>query len=408
MEYILPVKALREFLQIESSGGAVLLAAAILALIIDNSPLHPYYQSLFQLPIAVHVGPLKLEKPLLLWINDGLMAIFFLLVGLEIKREMLEGELNSFSKSVLPALAAIGGMVVPALIYIYFNWSDKTALRGWAIPTATDIAFSLGILAILGKRVSPTLKIFLTALAIFDDVGAIVIIAVFYTKEISIILLFIALGLIIILFIFNRLRITHFAPYFLVGIILWICVLKSGVHATLSGIVLALAIPIRDPADLDLSPLRDLEHKLHPWVAFGVLPIFAFANAGIPFKGMSISDLFGSIPIGIALGLFVGKQVGIWGASMIGIRTGIARMPRGASALGIYGVSLIAGVGFTMSLFIGSLAFGQYGVTYAAQVRLGVMVGSFFSGLLGYLILRTVHNKLHLLSLPEGHEEKES
>lgn len=397
----MPVKTLREFIQLESSGGAVLLIAAILALIIDNSPLSSYYEALFRLPLVIQIGALKISKPLLLWINDGFMAIFFLLVGLEIKREMIEGELNTFSKSILPAIAAIGGMLVPALIYIGFNWSDKMALRGWAIPTATDIAFSLGILAVLGRRVAPSLKIFLTALAIFDDIGAIVIIAIFYTQHISIILLLIATGLLVLLFIFNRLNITHFAPYFLVGIILWICVLKSGVHATLAGIALALAIPMRDVKNHEISPLRDLEHKLHPWVAFAILPLFAFANAGVSFKGITMKELFGSIPIGIALGLFVGKQIGIWGASMIGIKAGFAKMPKGASGMGIYGVGLVAGVGFTMSLFIGGLAFGAAGSTYSAQVRLGVIIGSFTSGLLGYLILHMVHNKLHLHSAAE-------
>jgi len=391
----LPVRFIREFIKLESSGGVFLFVAAVLALVIANSPLYHYYLELFQLPFSVELGVLKLSKPFLLWINDGLMTIFFLLVGLEIKRELLEGELNSLAKASLPALAALGGMVVPACIYLFFNWGDSVALRGWAIPTATDIAFSLGILSLLGSRIPVSLKIYLTALAIFDDIGAIIIIAIFYTKKISLVLLGIAALLIIVLWILNRAKVVRYAPYFLVGTILWVCVLKSGVHATLAGIVLAFAIPIRDRNNQEVSPLRDLEHKLHPWVAFGVLPLFAFANAGVSFKGVSVSELLGPIPLGIAMGLFVGKQIGIWSATMLGIKAGVVQMPKAANGLSIYGISLIAGVGFTMSLFIGGLAFGGMGVSYAAHLRLGVIVGSLLSGLLGYLILRFVFKPMH-------------
>ncbi len=316
------------------------------------------------------------------------MTVFFLLVGLEIKREMFEGELNSFAKAALPAIAALGGMLIPAVIYVALNWGNSAALRGWAIPTATDIAFSLGILSLLRTRIPVAMKIFLMALAIFDDIGAIIVIAIFYTKHIYFILLLLGVGLIVVLFILNRLKVMSIIPYALVGIALWLCALKSGVHATLSGIVLAFAIPIRDSRKLDVSPLRNLEHKLHPWVAFGVLPLFAFANAGVSFAGIRFDELFSPVTLGIALGLFVGKQIGIGLASWLGIKLHIARMPHGGNWRGIYGISLVAGVGFTMSLFIGTLAFGSVGDTYPAMVRLGVLVGSFLSGILGYLVLR--------------------
>lgn len=387
----MPFKTIREFIQLETSGGIILFAAAVLALIVSNTPLESYYHALFALPMSIKLGTLELTKPLLLWVNDGLMTIFFLLVGLEIKRELFEGELSSLKKATLPAIAAVGGVIAPALIYLYFNKGDAIALHGWAIPTATDIAFSLGILALLGSRVPVSLKIFLTALAIFDDIGAIVIIAIFYTKNISIILLFAAVGLIIILALFNRFRVMRFTPYVIVGIVLWLCVLKSGVHATLAGIVLAFCIPLRDRRYQDVSPLRRLEHRLHPWVAFGVLPIFAFANSGVSFVGLTKEHFFHPIPVGIALGLFFGKQIGVCLASYLGIVTGVAKLPKGASYLGLYGISLVAGVGFTMSLFIGTLAFGSKGGNYEVFVRMGVIAGSFCAGLLGYLVLRWSH-----------------
>jgi Na+:H+ antiporter, NhaA family len=386
-----PFKAWREFIQFESSGGIILFMAAVLAIIFENTPLTGFYNALFDINMSFKLGLIEISKPLLLWINDGLMAIFFLLVGLEIKREMLEGELNTWKKSVLPAVAAVGGMVFPALVYVFFNWHDSQALKGWAIPTATDIAFSLGIVTLLGSRIPVSLKIFLTALAIFDDIGAIVVIAIFYTKNISLMLLFIAAVMTFLLFLLNRLNVTKIAPYIIIGLILWLCVLKSGVHATLAGIIIALAIPLRDKQHPKTSPLRRLEHRLHPWVAFGVLPIFAFANAGIRFAGLEFSELFSPITLGIAIGLFVGKQIGVWLASALTIRLGFTEMPRGASYVSIYGISLIAGVGFTMSLFIGSLAFGRLGGHYQELVRLGVIIGSLLSGLLGYLILYFTH-----------------
>lgn len=385
------VRSVREFIKLESSGGIILFLAAMFAIIIANSPLHRLYHHFFELPFTVELGMLKLSKPFLLWINDGLMAIFFLLVGLEIKREFLEGELNSLEKAALPAIAALGGMLVPAVIYVAFNWGQYPGLKGWAIPTATDIAFSLGILSLLRTRIPVSLKIFLTALAIFDDIGAIVIIAIFYTKTISVPLLGLAALLIVILWVLNRARVVSFVPYFLVGFILWVCVLKSGVHATLAGIVLAFAIPIKGRDNSESSPLNDLEQKLHPWVAFGVLPLFAFANAGVSFTGISMADLVAPIPAGIALGLFLGKQLGIWSATMLGVKLGLAKMPSGVNGYGIYGVSLVAGVGFTMSLFIGTLAFGGLSGAYDALVRLGVIVGSLISGFVGYIVLRYMY-----------------
>lgn len=384
-------KTIREFIQLETSGGIILFAAAVLALVISNTPLDTYYHALFNMTMSVTLGTLKLSKPLLLWVNDGLMTVFFFLVGLEIKRELFEGELNTVKKSTLPAIAAIGGIIAPALIYWFFNHSDAIAMRGWAIPTATDIAFSLGILSLLGSRVPVSLKILLTAIAIFDDIGAIVIIAVFYTQNISFVLLSVAAGLIIVLMLFNRFRVMRYWPYTIVGIILWLCVLKSGVHATLAGIVLAFAIPLRDKRYEDVSPLRKLEHKLHPWVAFGVLPIFAFANSGVSLAGLTKEHFLNAIPLGIACALFFGKQIGIWLASYLSIAVGIAKMPRGTSYLGIYGVSLIAGVGFTMSLFIGMLAFGSHSGDYPVLVRMGVIAGSLLAGFLGYIVLRSSH-----------------
>lgn len=385
----MPIRTFREFTKLESSAGIVLFFAAVLALIIDNTSLHQYYQAFFHLPLTLKLGNIGLEKPLLLWINDGFMAIFFLLVGLEIKRELLEGELRSTSRAVLPAIAALGGMVVPALFYIALNHHDKEAIHGWAIPMATDIAFSLGILSLLGSQIPKSAKVFLTAVAIFDDLGAIIVIALFYTSKISFTMLLIAVILLLILYIFNRYNITRFAPYLLVGLVMWVCVLKSGIHATLTGIAVAFAIPIRKRENHRISPLRDLEHILHPWVAFFILPIFAFANAGVSFEGLKPMHLISEIPLGIAGGLFIGKQIGIWGSAMLAVKFGGLKLPSKVSGLSVYGISLLAGVGFTMSLFIGGLAFS--GPQYSAYVRFGVIVGSLLSGVLGYFVLRRVY-----------------
>lgn len=382
---------LRKFIKLEYSSGVVLFITTILALILDNTPWYTYYEALFNLPLGIQLGPLQLFKPLLLWIDDGLMTIFFLLAGLEIKREMLEGELNNLAKASLPVIAGLGGMFIPALIYFAFNvvGGSTSSLQGWAIPIATDVAFSLGILSLLGNKLPVGLKVFLTALAIFDDISAVFIIAVFYTHHISLIFLLSAglfLGLLILL---NRLRVTTIAVYILIGVALWFCVLKSGIHATLSGIALAFTIPIRDWRNPRVSPLRSLEHTLYPWVAFVVLPIFAFANAGISFAQIRLlENLFNPITLGIALGLFLGKQIGIWSTCWILIKIGWAHMPYGGNWRSLYGISLLAGMGFTMSLFIGALAFGNIEQQhYSTMVRLGIIIGSFLSGISGYLIL---------------------
>ena len=382
------IRSIINFIKWESSAGIILVCVAALAMVISNTPAAHLYQQALITKLTFSYGEFGLSKPIILWINDGLMAIFFLLVGLEIKREMIEGELNSKAKAILPGIAAFGGMFAPAIIYAAFNWNDSVALRGWAIPAATDIAFALGILSLLGKRVPLSLKVFLTAIAIMDDLGAIVIIAIFYTEQLSYNLLLVSLLLILILFYFNRRGIEKFSPYALVGIILWIVVLKSGVHATLAGVAIAFAYPIRSKKDPGVSPLRDLEHSLHPWIAYGVLPVFAFANAGVPLTGFTLSTLIEPIPLGIAVGLFIGKQIGVFLFSYISIKFGIAKLPDNSSWLQLYGISILCGVGFNMSLFIGGLAFANGGLKYSAMLRIGVLVGSIISGIVGYSVLR--------------------
>lgn len=375
-----------DFLKLESAGGLLLVAAAALALICSNSPLRHAYDDLLKIPVQISFGSFAVAKPLLLWINDGLMAIFFLLVGLEVKREVIEGELSTPAQIVLPVVAGLGGMVVPALIYFIFNRGNGAALKGWAIPTATDIAFALGVLSLLGKRVPLSLKIFLTAVAIADDLGAIIIIALFYTAELSIAMLFLAVVAIAVLIALNLQKVTRIAPYIIVGVILWVFVLKSGVHATLAGVAIAFAVPLKTTGAQGTAPLHQLEHSLHPWVAFGVLPIFAFANAGVSFAGVTLSALAQPLPLGIAVGLFAGKLCGVCGASAMLIRLGLAKLPEGASWLQLIGVAALCGVGFTMSLFIGSLALD--GPEYFTPLRLGVIAGSTLSGVIGYLLLR--------------------
>lgn len=387
----MPVRFIRDFIRLESSAGIVLFFAAVLAMIVDNTQLSRYYILFFHAPIQLSFVHIVLEKPLLLWINEGFMSLFFLLVGLEIKREILEGELNSIKKASLPAVAAIGGMLFPAAIYLIMNWHDPVVLKGWAIPIATDTAFSLGILSLLGNRVPVSLKIFLTALAIFDDIGAIIIMAIFYSSHISIILLFLSLLLISILGLFNFLGLQRIGPYFLVGFILWVCVLKSGVHATLAGIILAFMIPLKNENNAAKSLLRDLEKKLHPWVAFAVLPLFAFANAGVSLSGTTWHHWVSPMPLGIALGLFFGKQIGIWVSTFLAAKAGLSRLPENVTLAGLYGMSLIAGVGFTMSLFIGTLAFHS-AEPFATLIRMGVVLGSLFSGFLGYWVLRFAYS----------------
>ncbi|MBE9553263.1 MAG: Na+/H+ antiporter NhaA, partial [Proteobacteria bacterium] len=322
---------IREFIKLESAGGLILIAAAAAALVLANSPLGYLYASFLDVPVAIEVGALKIAKPLLLWVNDGLMAVFFFLIGLEIKREFLEGELSSPSRLALPSLAALGGMAVPAAIYAFINWDNPQNLTGWAIPAATDIAFALGILALVGSRAPLSLKVLLMAIAIIDDLGAIIIIAAFYTSNLSLQALLLAAGAIAGLVVVNRLRITHQAAYLLLGIALWVCVLKSGVHATLAGVITALAIPLTPGDGTEKSMLKRLEHDLHPWVTFGILPLFAFANAGVSFVGIGIDSFVEPVKLGISLGLFLGKQIGVFGMLWLCIKLSIAPMPEGAN-----------------------------------------------------------------------------
>ena len=379
------LKGALAFIRHEAAGGLALMAAAALALMVCNSPLAWLYDGFRDLPVGVRIGPLALDKPLLLWINDGLMAVFFLLVGLEIKRELLRGELSTVGQAALPAMAAIGGMAVPAAIYVAINAGDAQALRGWAIPSATDIAFAVGVLALLGNRVPASLKIFLLALAILDDLGSILIIAAFYTADLHWSSLLLAAAGATVLWVLNARGVTRLAPYILTGIFIWLCVLKSGVHATLAGVVVALAIPLTSPAPDQPSLLEQLEESLHPWVAFGVVPLFAFANAGVSLLGLSPAQLLMPVPLGIALGLLVGKPLGIVGATWLAARSGLAVKPEGASWSQVVGVGILGGIGFTMSLFIGMLAFPEPG--QAAQLRLGVLAGSLVSAVTGYLVL---------------------
>jgi len=383
----MPLKTINDFLKLEAASGIILMLAAIAALVAANSPLSSYYDLLLQIPVIVAVGDFEIAKPLLLWINDGIMAMFFFLVGLELKREFLEGDLSQPGQIALPAIGAIGGMLVPALCYAVINRQDPAALGGWAIPTATDIAFALGILAIVGSRVPLQLKVFLTSLAIFDDLGAIIVIALFYTDQLSVMSLVVAAVVLSILFGLNKKGVTDTSPYIFFGIVLWVAVLKSGVHATLAGVILALFIPIKGKAG-EPSLLKSLEHNLHSMVAFIVLPIFAFANAGVSFAGLSINDVLSPVPLGIIAGLIVGKQIGVFGFCFVAIKLGFAQLPTNVSWRLLYGCSLLCGVGFTMSLFIGSLAFEQTGENLIYQDRLGIIIGSVISGILGYFVIK--------------------
>lgn len=384
----MPTKVIQEFFKLEAASGIILMFTALAAMVIANTPFSPYYDLLLDTPIVVSIGSFAIAKPMLLWINDGLMALFFFLVGLELKREFLEGDLSQPGQITLPAIGAVGGMLVPALCYVYFNYQDESALSGWAIPTATDIAFALGILSVIGSRVPLQLKVFLTSLAIFDDLGAIIIIALFYTDQLSMLSLNVSAVVLSILFGLNRKGVTNTSPYIFWGIVLWIAVLKSGVHATLAGVVLAFFIPIKG-AKGEPSPLKSLEHNLHSMVAFLVLPIFAFANAGIDLSGVGIAEITSPVPMGIIVGLVLGKQLGVFGFCFIAIKLGIAQLPKNVSWQLLYGAALLCGVGFTMSLFIGSLAFEQSGANMIYQDRLGIVIGSLISGLAGYLIIRS-------------------
>ena len=384
-----PVSMLRQFLDGGAAGGLVLMGAAAAALVVANSPLGPAYEA----ALKAYIGPLSVGH----WINDGLMAVFFLLVGLEIKREMLDGQLSTWSRRVLPGVAALGGMVVPALIYAGLNWHNPATLRGWAIPAATDIAFALGVLSLLGDRVPTSLKIFLTALAIIDDLGAVIIIALFYTADLSGLYLAGAGAVLVALVVMNRMGVTSLVPYLALGAVLWVLVLKSGVHATLAGVALALTIPLKPTPgrvdDVEHSPLHRLEHALHRFVPFVVIPIFGFANAGVSFAGMTADALTDRLTLGVALGLLLGKLIGVFGSAALTIRLGFADLPARASWPQLLGVSILCGIGFTMSLFIGLLAFDG-NVALQNDVKVGILLGSLSAGLIGWLILRVARPEL--------------
>ena len=389
------VNSVREFMKMESAGGILLLIAAVVALIVANSPLTDFYGELLDTTVAVQVGALSINKPLLLWINDGLMAVFFFLIGLEIKREIMEGELSSFSQIILPGMGALGGMVVPAAIYAWMNWGDSTALDGWAIPVATDIAFALALLGVFGSRVPVALKVFLLTLAIFDDLAAIIIIALFYSGDLALSSLLVAIVALAIGIAMNRLGVTRTSSYILLGIVLWIAVLKSGVHATLAGVLIAFCVPIRDQQGQ--SPLCKLEHDLHGPVAFAILPIFAFANAGLALGGMSMSDLAHPVTLGVILGLLLGKPLGILVFVGLAVALRFVQLPNNVNWMQVLGVAFACGIGFTMSLFIAGLAFEHGSGDYFSGDRLGILVGSILSALVAYVLLH--------LSLPEPANE---
>jgi NhaA family Na+:H+ antiporter len=377
---------LREFMRLESSAGVFLIIAAVVAMVIANSPLAPLYGKLLDIPVAVQIGTFAIHKPLLLWINDGLMAVFFFLIGLEVKREFKEGELSSPAQVLLPALGAVGGMVVPAAIYAWLNWGNDVAMDGWAIPVATDIAFALGLLSVFGKRVPTALKVFLLTLAIFDDLAAIVIIAIFYSGDLSGVALLIGLGALIVAVVLNRMKVTRVSAYILLGIVLWVAVLKSGVHATLAGVMIAFCIPMRDAKGR--SPLRELEGDLHGPVAFAILPLFAFANAGLALAGTSVADLLHPVTAGVIAGLFIGKPLGILLFVGVAVALRLVSLPRGMSWAQVAGVSMACGIGFTMSLFIAGLAFEHGSGEYFNGDRLGILVGSIASAVAAYILLQ--------------------
>ncbi len=376
--------ALKDFLKQESAGGIVLMAAAALALIIANSPLAPFYFDTLATKLNVSFGAFAIDKSLILWINDGLMAIFFFLIGLEVKREIVDGQLSSWNKASLPLAAAIGGMALPALVFVAFNWNSPDTIGGWAIPAATDIAFALGILSLLGPRVPVAMKALLLAIAVIDDIGAITVIALFYTSEVKVDMLLAGGAMLALLFLVNRYRASTAIPYVLLTVIMWVFVLKSGVHATLAGVTAAMMVPMtaRDGTPL----LENMEHGLHKWIAFVVIPIFGFANAGVRLIGISPADLLAPLPLGIALGLLIGKQIGIVGFAWIAVKSGFASLPEGVGWRKIHGLSLLAAIGFTMSLFIGNLAFADPAQVDA--VKIGVLAGSLVAALSGYFLLK--------------------
>ncbi|MBG2938646.1 Na+/H+ antiporter NhaA [Proteus mirabilis] len=383
---------IRQFLRLEASGGILLIVAAIIALIMANTPLSALYNEFLSIPIMIKFGALELDKPLILWVNDALMAIFFLVVGLEVKRELKEGSLAQRDRAIFPAIAAVGGMLAPALIYLFFNHGDAIGQQGWAIPAATDIAFALGVMALLGRRVPVELKVFLLALAIIDDLGVIVIIALFYSKSVALVPLLLAALITIMLFILNWRKVSNTAVYLVLGFILWVCILKSGIHATIAGVIVGFLIPLRDKEGA--SPSEELEHVLHPWVAYLILPLFAFSNAGVSLNGVTLDGMLSTLPVGIALGLFLGKPIGIFLFSWVSVKLEIAKLPDAINLKQIFAVSVLCGIGFTMSIFIAGLAFEGAIEAYNTYSKLGILVGSTMAAVVGYLLLNSVLPKL--------------
>jgi Na+:H+ antiporter, NhaA family len=384
--------SLIEFFKLESFGGILLVAAAIVALIVANSAANAWYEAALNFPVKVGLADFAIKKPLVLWINDGLMAIFFLLVGLELKREFVEGQFADRKQVLLPGLCALGGMVVPMAIYAAFNFNNAVALKGAAIPAATDIAFALGILSLLGSRVPVSLKLLLTAIAVADDLGAIIIIALFYTAELSLLSLALAFACIGALLLMNKSGVMRLSAYLAVGALMWLAVLKSGVHATLAGVILGLCIPLKSSAENKninaARPSERLEHVLHPWVAYFILPVFAFANAGVSLDGVQLKNLSDAVPLGIVLGLVIGKQIGVFGTAYALLKFKLVRMPDGLNYMRLWGLSMLCGIGFTMSLFIGSLAFEEQGELLQASYRLGILLASVIAASIAFIFLR--------------------
>ena len=379
-------KVYRAMIQHDAAGGVLLVIAAVIAMVMANSALSGLYEGVLGVPVTVAIGTFEIAKPLLLWINDGLMAIFFFLVGLEVKRELLEGHLSSPDQVILPGIAAVAGIAVPAIIYYAMN-PEGVAANGWAIPSATDIAFALGVFSLFGKSLPPSLKLFLLSVAIIDDIGAIIIIALFYSSDLSTLSLTVAMTGLVILFVLNRLSVRSVAAYLVVGIVVWAAVLKSGVHATLAGFAIAWFIPLKLENESGHPMLKQMEHSTQPWVAFLILPVFAFANAGVSFAGVTMENFLNPITLGIALGLFVGKQIGVFGSSWLAVKCGLARLPEGANWTQLYGVSLLCGIGFTMSLFVGTLAFENQDAAYMHSVKIGVLLGSLLSAILASFVI---------------------
>lgn len=382
------LKQIQKFLKLEAASGILLLVSALLAMIFANTDLNQLYFSFLQTEVAIKFGAFSIDKPLLMWVNDGFMAVFFILVGMEVKRELFEGSLSSYQKAIFPAVAALGGMIVPALVYWFINQNSPEYQQGWAIPMATDIAFALGIVALLSKQVPPALKVFLLALAIIDDLGAIIVIALFFSHEMSMQALTIASLAIIVLVAMNRYKVTGLINYAIIGTILWASVLKSGVHATLAGVIIGFCIPLRGKNGE--APLHHLEHALAPWCSFAILPLFAFSNAGVSLEGMSLDKLASPLPLGVALGLIIGKPVGVFLFSYVSVLLGIAKLPEGINFKQIFAIAVLCGIGFTMSMFIAGLAFGEGDASedVLALARLGILMGTFVSAIIGYFLLK--------------------